>query len=223
MAAAAAGASTPFSFCRHGSHAEYDDAVFSGSWMARRPSAAPHGGGASGSSFGAAFRQQHLDLLDYLSDDQGVPAPPPPAAVPSASYVTPAPAMGPAEPVVPDAVAAAGGGYPRSVAAAAAAVAGEGRDRTMTDKIAFRTRSDDEILDDGYKWRKYGKKNYYRCSTEGCNVKKRVERDKNDPRYVVTTYEGIHNHVCPGTVYYAAQDAASGRFFVAGISHPDLN
>uniref|UniRef100_A0A0E0C6Z6 WRKY domain-containing protein n=1 Tax=Oryza meridionalis TaxID=40149 RepID=A0A0E0C6Z6_9ORYZ len=243
MAAAAAGASTPFNFCRHGSHAEYD-AVFSGSWMARRPSAAPHGGGASGSgsgsgfgaasyvapTFGAAFRQQHLDLLDYLSDDQGVPAPPP-AAVPSASYVTPAPAMAPAEPVVPDAVAAAGG-YPRSVAVAAAAVAGEGSDRTTTDKIAFRTRSDDEILDDGYKWRKYGKKsvknspnprNYYRCSTEGCNVKKRVERDKNDPRYVVTMYEGIHNHVCPGTVYYAAQDAASGRFFVAGISHPDLN
>lgn len=44
------------------------------------------------------------------------------------------------------------------MAAAAAAVAGEGRDRTTTDKIAFRTRSDDEILDDGYKWRKYGKK-----------------------------------------------------------------
>jgi hypothetical protein len=63
-------------------------------------------------------------------------------------------------------------------------------------------------------------RNYYRCSTEGCNVKKRVERDKDDPRYVVTMYEGVHNHVSPGTIYYATQDAASGRFFVAGMHHP---
>ncbi|KAH6761338.1 WRKY DNA-binding protein 50 [Perilla frutescens var. hirtella] len=63
-----------------------------------------------------------------------------------------------------------------------------------------------EILVDGYKWRKYGKKmvknspnprNYYKCSEEGCSVKKRVERDREDPRYVVTTYEGIHNHESP--------------------------
>jgi hypothetical protein len=31
-------------------------------------------------------------------------------------------------------------------------------------------------------------------------VKKRVERDKNDPCYVITTYEGVHNHLTPGTV-----------------------
>ncbi|XP_015689727.2 probable WRKY transcription factor 50 [Oryza brachyantha] len=133
--------------------------------------------------------------------------------------------MAAAAPVVPDVAAT---GYTRT---AVAALADEGRART-TDRIAFRTRSDDEVLDDGYKWRKYGKKtvknspnprNYYRCSTEGCTVKKRVERDRNDPRYVVTMYEGRHSHVCPGTVYYAAQDAASGRFFVAGMHHPDLN
>ncbi|OEL26928.1 putative WRKY transcription factor 50 [Dichanthelium oligosanthes] len=74
-------------------------------------------------------------------------------------------------------------------------------------RIGFRTRSEVEILDDGFKWRKYGKKavknspnprNYYRCSSEGCGVKKRVERDRDDPRYVITTYDGIHNHVSPG-------------------------
>ena len=27
-------------------------------------------------------------------------------------------------------------------------------------------------------------------------MKKRVERDKDDPSYVVTTYEGVHNHPC---------------------------
>ncbi|OVA17023.1 DNA-binding WRKY [Macleaya cordata] len=78
-------------------------------------------------------------------------------------------------------------------------------------RIAFRTKSELEILDDGFKWRKYGKKavknnpnprNYYRCSTGGCNVKKKVERDGNDSSYVITTYEGVHNHESPSVVYY---------------------
>ncbi|KAL4298198.1 hypothetical protein GQ457_12G021300 [Hibiscus cannabinus] len=75
--------------------------------------------------------------------------------------------------------------------------------REVRERYAFKTKSEVEILDDGYRWRKYGKKmvknspnprNYYRCSVEGCPVKKRVERDKEDPSYVITTYEGIHNH-----------------------------
>ncbi|XP_061344993.1 probable WRKY transcription factor 51 [Gastrolobium bilobum] len=78
-------------------------------------------------------------------------------------------------------------------------------------RIAFRTRSELEIMDDGYKWRKYGKKsvknnpnlrNYYKCSSGGCNVKKRVERDRDDSSYVITTYEGVHNHESPFTSYY---------------------
>ncbi|CAN4128398.1 unnamed protein product [Withania somnifera] len=78
--------------------------------------------------------------------------------------------------------------------------------KEVKDKVAFRTLSQIEILDDGYKWRKYGKKmvknspnprNYYRCSVEGCPVKKRVERDKEDSQYVITTYEGVHNHQGP--------------------------
>ncbi|XP_011100937.1 probable WRKY transcription factor 50 [Sesamum indicum] len=84
---------------------------------------------------------------------------------------------------------------------------GSGREKKeIKDKVAFKTKSEVEVLDDGFKWRKYGKKmvknspnprNYYRCSVEGCPVKKRVERYKEDPRYVVTTYEGIHNHQGP--------------------------
>uniref|UniRef100_A0A0E0JKH1 WRKY domain-containing protein n=1 Tax=Oryza punctata TaxID=4537 RepID=A0A0E0JKH1_ORYPU len=73
-------------------------------------------------------------------------------------------------------------------------------------KIAFKTRSEVDVLDDGYRWRKYGKKmvknspnprNYYRCSSEGCRVKKRVERAWDDARFVVTTYDGVHNHPAP--------------------------
>ncbi|KAL8239734.1 hypothetical protein R6Q59_016301 [Mikania micrantha] len=81
--------------------------------------------------------------------------------------------------------------------------------RVRQDRVAFKTKSQIEILDDGFKWRKYGKKmvknspnprNYYRCSAEGCSVKKRVERDVEDARYVITTYEGIHNHQRPSNL-----------------------
>ncbi|KAL8054402.1 hypothetical protein ABFS82_05G137300 [Erythranthe guttata] len=84
---------------------------------------------------------------------------------------------------------------------------GSGREKKeIREKVAFKTKSEIEVLNDGFKWRKYGKKmvknspnprNYYKCSIEGCSVKKRVERDKDDPTYVVTTYEGIHNHQGP--------------------------
>ncbi|CAN6542315.1 unnamed protein product [Malus baccata var. baccata] len=78
-------------------------------------------------------------------------------------------------------------------------------------RVAFRTKSELEVMDDGFKWRKYGKKtvknspnprNYYKCSNGGCNVKKRVERDRDDASYVITTYEGVHNHESPSVVYY---------------------
>ncbi|CAH2080208.1 unnamed protein product [Thlaspi arvense] len=72
-------------------------------------------------------------------------------------------------------------------------------------RIAFHTKSDDDVLDDGYRWRKYGQKSvknnayprsYYRCTYHTCNVKKQVQRLAKDPNVVVTTYEGIHNHPC---------------------------
>lgn len=73
-------------------------------------------------------------------------------------------------------------------------------------KVGFITKSELDMLDDGYRWRKYGKKkvksspnprNYYRCSSYGCNVKKRVERHQEDSSLVITTYEGVHNHHAP--------------------------
>ncbi|CAA0812131.1 Probable WRKY transcription factor 56 [Striga hermonthica] len=70
-------------------------------------------------------------------------------------------------------------------------------------RVAFHTRSAEDILDDGYKWRKYGQKSvkntvhprsYYRCTHHTCNVKKQIQRLSKDTGIVVTTYEGIHNH-----------------------------
>ncbi|KAK6158275.1 hypothetical protein DH2020_005589 [Rehmannia glutinosa] len=72
-------------------------------------------------------------------------------------------------------------------------------------RVAFHTRSEEDILDDGYKWRKYGQKSvknsvhprsYYRCTHHTCNVKKQIQRLSKDNTVVVTTYEGIHNHPC---------------------------
>lgn len=35
---------------------------------------------------------------------------------------------------------------------------------------------------------------YYKCSTHNCNIKKQVERDAKDPKYVLVTYDGKHTH-----------------------------
>ncbi|CAA3002104.1 probable WRKY transcription factor 75 [Olea europaea subsp. europaea] len=75
--------------------------------------------------------------------------------------------------------------------------------KTRKPRIAFRTRSKVDILDDGYRWRKYGQKavknqkfprSYYRCTHQGCNVKKQVQRESMEESIVVTTYEGMHVH-----------------------------
>ncbi|XP_022938983.1 probable WRKY transcription factor 3 [Cucurbita moschata] len=79
--------------------------------------------------------------------------------------------------------------------------------KTLTEpKIIVQTRSEVDLLDDGYRWRKYGQKvvkgnpnprSYYKCTSAGCNVRKHVERSSTDSKAVVTTYEGKHNHDVP--------------------------
>ncbi|AES72754.1 putative transcription factor WRKY family [Medicago truncatula] len=79
----------------------------------------------------------------------------------------------------------------------------KGRRKVREPRFCFKTMSDVDVLDDGYKWRKYGQKvvkntqhprSYYRCTQDNCRVKKRVERLAEDPRMVITTYEGRHAH-----------------------------
>ncbi|KAJ6798831.1 WRKY transcription factor WRKY24 [Iris pallida] len=73
-------------------------------------------------------------------------------------------------------------------------------------RVVVQTTSEIDILDDGYKWRKYGQKvvkgnpnprSYYKCTTAGCPVRKHVERASQDLGAVITTYEGKHNHDVP--------------------------
>ncbi|MFS7941451.1 putative transcription factor WRKY family [Helianthus anomalus] len=45
-------------------------------------------------------------------------------------------------------------------------------------KIVVRTKSEVDLLNDGFKWRKYG--SYYKCTFAGCNVRKHVERSPSD-------------------------------------------
>ncbi|XP_047152129.1 probable WRKY transcription factor 33 isoform X1 [Vigna umbellata] len=80
-------------------------------------------------------------------------------------------------------------------------------------RVVVQTTSEIDILDDGFRWRKYGQKvvkgnpnarSYYKCTAPGCSVRKHVERAAHDIKAVITTYEGKHNHDVP-----AARGSAS--------------
>ncbi|KAH7287439.1 hypothetical protein KP509_32G056300 [Ceratopteris richardii] len=75
-------------------------------------------------------------------------------------------------------------------------------------RVVVQTTSEIDILDDGYRWRKYGQKvvkgnphprSYYKCTNVGCSVRKHVERSSTDPKAVITSYEGKHNHDVPAS------------------------
>ncbi|KAL5068525.1 hypothetical protein RYX36_019412 [Vicia faba] len=76
-------------------------------------------------------------------------------------------------------------------------------------KTIIQVESIKDIVDDGYRWRKYGRKEikgnpnnprgYYRCTSQTCTARKQVERDAKNSKYVIVSYEGIHNHGLPPT------------------------
>ena len=74
------------------------------------------------------------------------------------------------------------------------------------DRHVVETETEADFFDDGYRWRKYGQKvvkgnphprSYYKCTHNGCTVRKQVERSGRDVRILVTTYEGTHCHEPP--------------------------
>ncbi|KAG9439690.1 hypothetical protein H6P81_019855 [Aristolochia fimbriata] len=96
-----------------------------------------------------------------------------------------------------------------TTAVATRVIESAGSHKTVTEpRIVVQTTSEVDLLDDGYRWRKYGQKvvkgnphprSYYKCTTAGCNVRKHVERASNDSKSVITTYEGKHNHEVPAS------------------------
>ncbi|KAH7660739.1 WRKY domain-containing protein [Dioscorea alata] len=104
--------------------------------------------------------------------------------------------------------------------------------KTMTEsRIIVQTTSEVDLLDDGYRWRKYGQKvvkgnpnprSYYKCTYSGCNVRKHVERASTDPKAVITTYEGKHNHDVPAarSSSHNTANAAAAAAAAANIIQP---
>ena len=52
-------------------------------------------------------------------------------------------------------------------------------------------------------------RSYYKCIADNCNVRKQIERASTDPRCVLTTYTGRHNHDPPGRGNKAAAGGSS--------------
>ncbi|KAJ3672987.1 hypothetical protein LUZ60_006361 [Juncus effusus] len=95
-------------------------------------------------------------------------------------------------------------------------------------RVVVQTVSEVDILDDGYRWRKYGQKvvkgnpnprSYYKCTNIGCPVRKHVERASHDPKSVITTYEGKHNHDVP-TGRTGSGSGSGSDPFGAGLTRP---
>ncbi|CAN8287966.1 unnamed protein product [Cochlearia groenlandica] len=75
-------------------------------------------------------------------------------------------------------------------------------------RVIIQMESEEDHPDDGFRWRKYGRKvvkgnpnprSYYKCTQNGCKVKKHVERGADNMKLIVTTYDGIHDHSPPAT------------------------
>ncbi|XP_061347521.1 probable WRKY transcription factor 32 isoform X2 [Gastrolobium bilobum] len=73
-------------------------------------------------------------------------------------------------------------------------------------KFVVHAAGDVGISGDGYRWRKYGQKmvkgnphprNYYRCTSAGCPVRKHIESAIDNSNAVIITYKGVHDHDMP--------------------------
>ncbi|XP_024968998.1 probable WRKY transcription factor 34 [Cynara cardunculus var. scolymus] len=101
-------------------------------------------------------------------------------------------------------------------------------------RVVVQIESDVDILDDGYRWRKYGQKvvkgnpnprSYYKCTSAGCPVRKHVERASDDLKSVLTTYEGKHNHEVPVSrnSSHATMDVGSASNTPNSLSLPRIS
>lgn len=61
-------------------------------------------------------------------------------------------------------------------------------------------------------------RSYYKCTNAGCSVRKHVERASHNLKYVITTYEGKHNHEVP-----AARNSSHANSSSIIIPQPTAN
>ncbi|XP_020269634.1 probable WRKY transcription factor 3 [Asparagus officinalis] len=94
-------------------------------------------------------------------------------------------------------------------------------------KIVVQSSCDATRISDGYRWRKYGQKfvkgnpnprSYYRCTHNGCPVRKHVERASDDAKAVLITYEGKHNHDQPALKSGCTEQPATALLIAAAAS-----
>ncbi|KAI3725072.1 hypothetical protein L1987_64847 [Smallanthus sonchifolius] len=92
-------------------------------------------------------------------------------------------------------------------------------------KFVIHAASDVGISADGYRWRKYGQKmvkgnhhprNYYKCTSAGCPVRKHIEMAVDGSSEVVLTYKGIHDHDMP----IPTKDQAPPSVLLTAVSSP---
>nr|AKM77630.1 WRKY transcription factor 3 [Osmanthus fragrans] len=97
-------------------------------------------------------------------------------------------------------------------------------------RVVVQTVSEVDVLDDGYRWRKYGQKvvrgnpnprSYYKCTNAGCPVRKHVERASHDLKAVITTYEGKHNHDVPAAKNSSHEFAGTLPFSGTSMMKPE--
>ncbi|KAJ0524824.1 putative transcription factor WRKY family [Helianthus annuus] len=96
-------------------------------------------------------------------------------------------------------------------------------------KFVIHAASDVGISADGYRWRKYGQKmvkgtpqprNYYKCTSAGCPVRKHIELAADGSSEAILTYKGIHDHDMP----MPAKDQASPTVLrLTAVASPSKN
>ncbi|KAL0791993.1 hypothetical protein Bca101_008239 [Brassica carinata] len=101
--------------------------------------------------------------------------------------------------------------------------------------VIIQMESEENNLDDGYSWKKYGQRlimgnqntrSYYKCTFAGCDVKKHVERRADNVKSLVITYYGNHEHDAPvkrRKCYSLKKRSGSSMFQDASNRTPRVN
>ncbi|KAL7591815.1 hypothetical protein Lser_V15G33264 [Lactuca serriola] len=99
-------------------------------------------------------------------------------------------------------------------------------------KFVVHAAGDVGISADGYRWRKYGQKmvkgnphprNYYKCTSAGCPVRKHIEMAVDGSSEVILTYKGVHDHDIPNihTKHININSPNANALLLTAVSSPN--